>query len=90
MKANVSFEHPPLGLVGHLRAAVEAWQHERALQKAIDATAEHHDGPSDSVSHLTAAELYESRRDAAGGLTETGDVLTGLVLNWPSPSNRQH
>jgi len=90
MKAITSFEHAPLGLVGHLRAAIEAWQNERAIQKAIAAKSSRAVPTAPNKSHLSAAELHESRRTHGTYITEPGDVLSGLVLNWPSPSRKDH
>ena len=90
MKAITSFEHAPLGLVGHLRAAIEAWQNERAIQKAIAAKSSRAVPSAPNKSHLSAAELHESRRAHGTYITEPGDVLSGLVLNWPSPSRKDH
>lgn len=90
MKAITSFEHAPLGLVGHLRAAIEAWQHERAIQKAITAKSSPDVPAVTKMSQLSAAELHESRRTHGTYITEPGDVLSGLVLNWPSPSHKDH
>lgn len=90
MKAITSFEHAPLGLFGHLRAAIEAWQHERAIQKAIAAKSLRNVPAATNMSHLSAAKLHESRRTHGTYITEPGDVLSGLVLNWPSPSRKDH
>jgi hypothetical protein len=90
MKAIASFEYAPLGLVGHLRAAIEAWQHERVIQKSITAKSLRDVAVAPDISHLSAAELHESRRAQGTYITEPGDVLSGLVLTWPSPSRKGH
>lgn len=90
MKAITSFETAPLGLVGHLRAALEAWQHERSIQKAIEAKSANDAPVAQIASHLTAAELYENRQKQIGTFADTADVLSGPVLNWPSPSRKHH
>ncbi|CAM3534889.1 hypothetical protein [Thalassospira profundimaris] len=90
MKAIASFEHAPLGLVGHLRAAIEAWQNERAIRKASAAKTLRDVATATSMSHLSAAERHEGRRTHGTYITEPGDVLSGLVLNWPSPSRKDH
>lgn len=90
MKAITSFEHAPLGLVGHLRVAIEAWQQERAAHRAGTFASRAGTPAVQNLSYLTAAELHEYQQTQSGTFSETGDVLSGLVLNWPSPSGKGH
>ena len=78
----------PLGLVGHLRAAMEAWHEERHAMKAHDAGSSSNERTMRDISNLTVAELHDCRRDHTGEFAQTGDVLSGLVLNWPSPPGK--
>ncbi|NIY77101.1 hypothetical protein HED22_15720 [Thalassospira sp. HF15] len=90
MKAINSIEYAPLGLTGHLRAAIEAWRQERAAQKATATTFAHGVFVSNDLSRLTAAELHEIKHGRSDGFAEAGDVLSALVTNWPTPSGRRH
>lgn len=79
----------PLGLVGHLRAALDAWHAERDAMKAHIGSLPNASAMND-LSKLTVAESHELCREHSGEFAQTGDVLSGLVLNWPSPSGKHH
>lgn len=88
----------PLGLIGHLRAAIGAWRAERQARKADKAVRADGAKATRKLSDLTAAELHQARFDRSGrcaqsGFTQTGvlragDVLSGMVLAWPKPSDK--
>ncbi|AXO15321.1 hypothetical protein [Thalassospira indica] len=93
----------PLGLFGHLRAAIGAWRAERQVRKADAAGLTIGTKATRKLSDLTAAELYEARFDRGdrfarssftqssftqSGLLRAGDVLSGMVLAWPKPSDK--
>ena len=89
----------PLGLIGHLRAAIVAWRGERQVRKANKAVLANGSKAKRKLSDLSAAELYQARFDCGdrfaqssfphGGFTLTSDVLSGMVLAWPKPSDKQ-
>jgi hypothetical protein len=88
----------PLGLSGHLRAAISAWHAERQARKADKAVLTKGAEATRKLSDLTAAELHEARFDRGDqfaqysftrfGLLRAGDVLSGMVLAWPKPSDK--
>jgi len=88
----------PLGLFGHLRAAISAWHAERQARKADAAVLTIGAKATRKLSDLTAAELHEARFDRGdrfaqssftqSGLLRAGDVLSGMVLAWPKPSDK--
>ncbi|MBC05373.1 MAG: hypothetical protein CMO10_03665 [Thalassospira sp.] len=73
-----------------MRASLEARKHKRAPQMAIGVTSESDLSAGPDLSHLTAAELYESGQKNTGTFFEAADVLSGPVLHWPSPSRKHH
>ena len=88
----------PLGLIGHLRAAIGAWRAERQARNADKAIRANGAKATRKLSDLTAAELHEAQFDrgdqfAQSGFTQSSllrasDVLSGMVLDWPKPSEK--
>ena len=78
----------PIGLFGHLRIAIDAWRAEREKQKSIKEILALDPATLRDITTMTPAELFESQQKRAGQFPQTGDVLTGALLHWPSPSDR--
>ncbi|MBX2831707.1 MAG: hypothetical protein KTR23_11075 [Rhodospirillales bacterium] len=78
----------PIGLGGHLLNALAAWRKERREQKLRDSVSLKDPQTLRDISMMTPAERYVAQRDAMGQFTQTGDVLSSMVLSWPGSRRR--
>ncbi len=78
----------PIGLFGHLRKALDAWRAEREKQKSIKEILALDPATLRDITTMTPAEMYESQQKRAGQFPHPGDVLSGPLMHWPTPSDR--
>ena len=78
----------PIGLAGHLRNALAAWREERREQKLRDGISLQDPKTFRDISMMTPAERHVAQGDAMGQFTQTGDVLSSMVLSWPGSKRR--